>query len=85
MKYKELLNLAKEKNIDVTKLEIALEADALIEQIEEERELNISADEFESICDDIYEAYDNCQENENADIYDLAQEVLENRGYWYED
>ena len=85
MKYKELLNLAKEKNIDVTKLEIALEADALIEQIEEERELNISADEFESICDDIYEAYDNCQENENPNIYDLAEEELKNRGHWYED
>lgn len=85
MKYKELLNLAKENSIDVTKLEIALAVDALIEEVTEETELNISADEFESICDDVYEAYDNCQENENADIYVLAEEELENRGYWYED
>ena len=85
MKYREMVELANNKNLDTTKIEIAQTVDALLEQVAEETKINITDDEFEDICDNVYESYDDCQEYERVDIDTLVTEELESRGYWYED
>lgn len=53
MKYIELLELAKKEKINITKLFIANEVDALLRGYEKE----ISEDKYEELCSIVYENY----------------------------
>ena len=74
MKYGEMVTFLYENNIRVMQPVIATEVNSQLE-------VDISEDEFEEICEKIYNTYLNCVADPDIDIWYLVDEELSNRGY----
>ena len=74
MKYSEMVTFLYENNIRVMQPVIATEVNSQLV-------VDISEDEFEEICEEIYNTYLNCVADPDIDIWYLVDEELSNRGY----
>lgn len=72
MKYSEMVKFLNDNGIDAIQPIIASEVNAQLET-------SINDEEFEAVCNKIYGAYLDC--DEEPDMWDLVDEELSKRGY----